>query len=344
MSRRVLVALVSAACVVGFGAFLGYGALTEPPIAAGVNVGGVDVGGLSREEARLALSRALSRRVGRPITIVHRHRRFRVLPRAVQARLDLEGMVGEAIRASRRQNPLVRAFESAAGDLTADVNLPLRVTYDRQALRRLVAGITTRINRRPRAARVEPSATRLLLLPPRAGLRVDRALLARELAGRLLQPNAPRLVQVNARPLPAHPTLAELRRRYPAYILISRGEKKLRFYRHLRLARVFTIAVGRTGFTTPAGLHRVFVKEVNPSWHAPNEPWAGEFAGKIVPPGPDDPLKARWLGFHDGNGIHGTDDVSSIGEAASHGCIRMQIPDVIELYRLTPLGTPLYIS
>ena len=50
------------------------------------------------------------------------------------------------------------------------------------------------------------------------------------------------------------------------------------------------------------------------------------------------------MGFYDGAGIHGTDDVSSIGTAASHGCIRMRIPDVVELYDRVPVGTPLYIG
>ena len=64
----------------------------------------------------------------------------------------------------------------------------------------------------------------------------------------------------------------------------------------------------------------------------------------MIPPGPDDPLKARWLGFYDGSGIHGTDDIGSLGTAASHGCIRMSIPDVTELYSLVPMHTPIYIA
>ena len=59
---------------------------------------------------------------------------------------------------------------------------------------------------------------------------------------------------------------------------------------------------------------------------------------------PENPLKARWLGIFDGAGIHGTDAVGSIGSAASHGCIRMLIPDVIELYDQVPVGAPVYIA
>jgi lipoprotein-anchoring transpeptidase ErfK/SrfK len=49
------------------------------------------------------------------------------------------------------------------------------------------------------------------------------------------------------------------------------------------------------------------------------------------------------MGFHDGEGIHGTDDIASLGSAASHGCIRMSVPDVKELFRRVPLHTPVFI-
>ncbi|HEU4703932.1 MAG TPA: L,D-transpeptidase, partial [Conexibacter sp.] len=65
---------------------------------------------------------------------------------------------------------------------------------------------------------------------------------------------------------------------------------------------------------------------------------------KAIPPGPSNPLKARWMGIYAGAGIHGTDSISSLGSAASHGCVRMAVPDVIELYDETPVGTPVYIA
>ena len=76
----------------------------------------------------------------------------------------------------------------------------------------------------------------------------------------------------------------------------------------------------------------------------PNSDLAGDLAGTVVPPGPSNPIKARWMGIYDGAGIHGTDVTGSIGTAASHGCIRMLIPDVIELYDQVPVGAPVYIA
>ncbi len=76
----------------------------------------------------------------------------------------------------------------------------------------------------------------------------------------------------------------------------------------------------------------------------PNSPWAGKLAGKVIPPGPDDPIKARWMGIFDGAGIHGTDEIGSLGSAASHGCVRMAIPDVEALYDQVDVGTPVFIA
>jgi lipoprotein-anchoring transpeptidase ErfK/SrfK len=98
------------------------------------------------------------------------------------------------------------------------------------------------------------------------------------------------------------------------------------------------------GLETPAGLYAIENKEVNPSWHVPNSAWAGDLAGKVIPPGPGNPIQARWMGIYAGAGIHGTTEDGSIGSAASHGCIRMHIPDVEELYDQVSVGTPVYIA
>jgi len=110
------------------------------------------------------------------------------------------------------------------------------------------------------------------------------------------------------------------------------------------MAHTYTVAIGMAGLETPAGLYHIQDKQVNPSWHVPNSAWAGKLAGKVIPPGPDNPIQARWMGIYAGAGIHGTDDAGSIGSAASHGCIRMRIPDVEELYDQVPVNAPVYIS
>ena len=112
--------------------------------------------------------------------------------------------------------------------------------------------------------------------------------------------------------------------------------------------RQYTIAIGAKGFNTPSGVYRIVNKIVNPSWTMPNSEWVPEeLRGTTIPGGePNNPLKARWMGFspYEGVGIHGTGDTDSLGSAASHGCIRMSPKDVKDLYERVPLGTPVVIQ
>ena len=128
-------------------------------------------------------------------------------------------------------------------------------------------------------------------------------------------------------------------------LVADRSNFKLRLYKQLTLVKEYTVAVGAVGFDTPAGLYHIQNKAVDPTWTVPEQRLGGRPGrhGRSRP-GPDNPLKARWMGIYDGAGIHGTEETYSLGSAASHGCIRMAIPDVIELYDQVPVGAPIYIA
>jgi lipoprotein-anchoring transpeptidase ErfK/SrfK len=173
---------------------------------------------------------------------------------------------------------------------------------------------------------------------------VDAAALRSSVEEALAAPGSRHVIAAPVRTTAPHVTTAMLAARYPAYIIVDRPNFRLYFYDHLRLAHTYGIAVGRAGLETPAGLHHILDKQVDPAWHVPHSAWAGSLAGQVIPPGPQDPLVARWMAIDDlGDGIHGTNEPWSIGSAASHGCIRMLVGDVIQLYSLTPLGTPVWV-
>jgi lipoprotein-anchoring transpeptidase ErfK/SrfK len=139
--------------------------------------------------------------------------------------------------------------------------------------------------------------------------------------------------------------LDDLKRVYGTVITIDRANFRLRLFKRLRFSKSYGVAVGQPGFPTPTGRFSISNKAVNPVWNAPNKPWAGAFANESVPGGsPLNPLKARWMGIANGVGIHGTGMPWSIGTAASHGCIRMTVPDVIDLYPRVPVGTSVLIG
>ena len=169
--------------------------------------------------------------------------------------------------------------------------------------------------------------------------------LRRALKAELLDRGDRSPVRVRTKVVKPKVTTTQLAEQYPAIILVNRGAFRLTLYKDLKPSKTYGIAVGQVGLETPAGLYHVQNKAVNPAWHVPNSSWAGDLAGKVIPAGdPGNPIRARWMGIFDGAGIHGTDAVGSIGSAASHGCIRMRIPDVEELYDQVPVGAPVYIA
>lgn len=122
-------------------------------------------------------------------------------------------------------------------------------------------------------------------------------------------------------------------------IVVDLSERRLRLYRDGRVAATYRVAVGMPGYETPTGDYRVVQKQVDPAWLPPDSPWAAGLGP--IPPGPGNPLGTRWIGTSaPAVGIHGTYAVSSIGTAASHGCIRMRIKDVEALYEKVSIGMP----
>jgi L,D-transpeptidase catalytic domain/Putative peptidoglycan binding domain len=320
-----------------------YDAAQAHTVALGVTIAGIDVGGLSEGKARARLERELVPRLRRPLALTWRGRRFVVDPQRAGLAVDVDRMVADAVAAGRTGSLLER-FARDIRNRRLHAAIPLRAAYSPASVQRFVRNVARNVDRPARSARVVANALAVRVIASRPGVAVRRDALAAELERRLLDPRGGRTLAIPTRAVPPHVSTAQLPHRYPAFITVSRETFRLRLFRGLRLVKTYPIAVGRAGLETPAGLYKIDDKQVNPSWHVPKSPWAGDLAGRVIPPGPDDPIKSRWLGFYNGAGIHGTDNVGSLGSAASHGCIRMSIPDVEELYNLVPYGTPIYIG
>jgi lipoprotein-anchoring transpeptidase ErfK/SrfK len=311
-------------------------------IAEGVRVGGVGVGGLDRAQARAKLAHALTRHLARPVLVRSGGRTWELGPRLARVRVDIRAAVEQAVNRSRRGSIFARTARAIGGS-DLNVNIAPRVSYSQRATGRFVQQIQRQVDRPATDATVRPVASRLEKVPGRDGVALEAGLLTREVARALSETGADRSISAPMEVVRPKVQLRDLNSRYPNYIVINRSRFELSYFHRLKLAKTYQIAVGRQGLETTAGLYEVQEKQVNPSWLVPNSPWAGSLAGRVIPPGPEDPLKARWLGFNGSAGIHGTDDLASLGTAASHGCIRMSIPDVEQLYRRVPVHTPVYV-
>lgn len=348
MKRRLLVAsglvlvLVAVAVCAG-GAYAYFRDRSQADVIAnGVQVAGVQVGGLRAAAARQLLTRELVTPLAQPLRIDAGSWTTTVERTQAGIHVDVDGMVAQAV-ASSRHAPLARRLLREWRGQPLDESIPLRARVSTAKLAGVLDEVSAEVNRPAVPAHVVPTARRLRIVPSSDGVEVDAARFRSALRRALLDPSVSTLT-VPLKTLRPKATTARLAKRYPSFLLVDRETYTLRLFRHLKLAKVFPVSVGQQGLETPAGLYHINDRQTDPSWHVPLSAWAGSLAGKVIPPGPADPIKARWLGFFDGAGIHGTDETWSIGHAASHGCVRMRIPDVIALYPLVPLGTPIYVG
>jgi lipoprotein-anchoring transpeptidase ErfK/SrfK len=351
MRRRLLVAAGIVLALVGVAVTAGgaYAYLWDSSrtdvIAAGVTVGGIDVGGLRANEARQLLATRLVQPLAQPVRVDYGTHSFLIRPKRAGLRVAVARMVDDAVRVSRSGGLAERVLRELQ-HRPLNESVPLRAAVRREGVRRFVDRVARIVDRSPRPAAVVPAplATSLHVRPSVDGVAVKRTILESRIVNAILRADGPRTLSLPTRPVHPRWTTTNIGNRYSTMILVSRETFTLRLYKHLKLAKTYRIAVGQAGLETPAGFYTINDKQVNPWWHVPNSAWAGDLAGRAIPPGPDDPIKSRWMGFFDGAGIHGTDATWSIGTAASHGCIRMTIPDVEDLYPRVPLNTPIYVG
>jgi lipoprotein-anchoring transpeptidase ErfK/SrfK len=338
-----LVGVFGLVVVLAFGV-LAYDHARRDRIARGVRIDGIDVGGLSAAAATAKLRQGVALSMERPVTVTLHGKTWHLTPRRAGVAVDVPGTVSQAVDASRTGSIVTRTWRGLFGG-KVDKDIPLHVTYSQGALRGFAAEVGSSVNTDPRDATVEPGASGLTEVPDKVGVAVEQKRLAARVAHALTGPFAARTITVPTLAREPAVTTSELASRYPAYIVVNREKFQLQFYQRLKLASTYEIAVGMQGLETSPGLYHIQWKQVNPPWYVPNSSWAGALAGKTIPPGPEDPLKARFMAFNGGAGIHGIDpsEYSSIGHDASHGCVRMRIPDVIALYSRTPVGTPVYV-
>jgi lipoprotein-anchoring transpeptidase ErfK/SrfK len=314
--RGVIVAALLLGALVGAAPALAQ-APPPPVIADGVTVHGLPVGSLTAAEAKVVLQDFARR----PFTIAFRRRSWTTTAWRVGSRTQ----VGKAVDA---------ALVAPAG--TA---VPLRVTVDIDQLRHFVARLESRFSKSATDSRVVLRNLHPRLTRARRGIDViqweTRMLLRHEIKSFARGP-----VRVQFRFVAPSVTP----RNFKPVIVIRRGSHLLYFYRgsQMRFRARFGIAVGQPIYPTPLGKFSIVTMQRNPWWYPPDSSWAA--GASPSPPGPGNPLGTRWMGLSAaGVGIHGTPDAASIGYSASHGCIRMRIPDAEWLFNRVEVGSTVFI-
>ena len=289
---------------------------TTAPIAFGVSVGGVTVGGLMPYQAKKAVERAYARHLELIVDELHK---VDLAP----GKLGAKANVAKAIRRARFARP--------------GAVVPLDVAVSQARVRGYVDRLAKGTDREARDARIALEGTK-----PRAVTSQEGRLLKRLATGRsirtALATNSRTPIRLRFEITKPKVQTAEL----DEAVVILRGSNRLLFFDDARFVRWFGVATGQSAYPTPLGDYEIVNMQRNPWWYPPPSPWAQD--SQPVPPGPGNPLGTRWMGLSAPYvGIHGTPDAASIGYSASHGCIRMRIPDAEWLFQHVKIGTPVFI-
>jgi hypothetical protein len=312
-----------------------------PRVAAGVTAAGsVNLGGLTLEEAQARIEETLGKRMLVPVVVRVGDRAFKLTSRTGKFVLDAGRMARGAMKI-----PAVTDGDATGGaGVAGDRDVGLSISHSTAAVSRFANGVADKMYVAPRNATVTLGITKQRLTRQRGGRRVDVAKTIKLIDTALSSVTASRAIRVRTDWLEPATSTNDLRRAYPRLITIDRDTFTLRLFTKLSLSKKYGVAVGMAGLSTPAGRYSIQDKQVDPAWHVPNSAWAGSLAGSVIPGGAaNNPLKARWMGLVDGVGIHGTAEDWSIGSRASHGCIRMHVSDVKDLYARVSVGTPVII-
>jgi lipoprotein-anchoring transpeptidase ErfK/SrfK len=337
-----IITAVLAVLLVACGGVLVADASTTKNIPEGVTIGGVDVGGMSRAAATRKAETELTNRLSKPVRVVHSDKEWNLTAKGAGIKVDIDEAVAQAVRLGEDGNAFSRVYDRVSGKEVRRDFSPTS-TYNRYAITRLLNRVEKGLHREPQSASVDLSNGELKVKEGRVGLRLKRERVAQLVRTALIDPSANHQVSAYTSKIKPKETTAAVKKKYSTVLVANRSNFKLTLYKNLKVAKSYGISVGKAGNDTPAGQYTIGNKAENPAWHVPNSAWAGSLAGTVVPPGPSNPIKARWMGIYDGVGIHGTSDDASIGTNASHGCLRMHVPDVIELFDRVPVGTPIYI-
>lgn len=321
-----------------------YDGTQKEEISRGITVGGIDVSGMTRAEAAETLRNRLLAPQRKPLTVRFGKREYRLPARKLKVHADIEGAVDRALEESRSGNLPSRVFrELTGGEVGAAI--PAKVGYSRPAVNRFVREVADGVFQEPVDAAVSATGDSLNVVKAKNGHKLRDNQLTRRITSVMESGRGNRTLTANVTTVKPAVTTKQVASKYPTYLTLNRATYQLRLWKNLNLAKTYTVAVGQVGLDTPAGQYTIQNKAVDPAWTVPNSAWAGDQAGQVVPGGTaENPLKARWMGIYDGAGIHGTSDVGSLGSAASHGCVRMAVPDVIDLYDQVDVGTPIYIQ
>lgn len=314
-----------------------YDAASANRILPGVTVAGVDVGEMTRQEAIAAVKEAVEPSLDRTVTIRAGGRAWHVTPDELGTRAPVGRLVSRAMEISESHSWPSRVFHRVL-DRPVDESFDVGFRYRPGRVSRFVKTIADEVAVDPTNASVDYLNGHLVLNRPEFGraLRVENARVALLEALR----GSEQSVKLGLKRLEPEVTKQDLGQT----LVVDLSALKLHLYDGLQLRKTYPVAAGQPQYPTPPGEWTVIDKVENPTWVNPAPDGWGAGLPASIPGGPSNPLGTRAI-YLDAPGIriHGTSSSSSIGTYASHGCVRMYMSDVEELYEVVEVGATVHI-
>ncbi|NPV58154.1 MAG: L,D-transpeptidase family protein [Actinobacteria bacterium] len=299
---------------------------------------GVDVTGMTREEAVEAVTEQAVKPLMMPLTLQFRGEQWVLDPKELGVDVDVEGLVQRAYDEGWNRSPFERAFRRAF-NRPKEIRVSLDYYMDNEALKAKLNAVAADIDQEVRNASLDFDfqTGKLTFHPSRDGLWMDvdatMGLVQEALCGenRVIEP----VVAVTPPSLSSDDVKTVL--------VVDVMGNTLSWYDKDTLVKTYYVATGEPKYPTPLGKFYIIRKEENPVWINPNVEWSKDMPPRIEP-GPDNPLGVRALVTSAAGGtvlIHGTKNL--VPGLYSHGCIRMANWAILELFDHVNVGTPLFI-
>lgn len=338
LPKRAL-ALVLAAVLLALSAGIAY-AVTDDFRArdlmpTGAAAADVDLSGLTRAEASEMIRVRVVQPLSAPVSVECSDTTL-PLNAAEFVDVDVDAMVAKAFAPKAASSLPVRVYDRLSGTPRgAKVEPVLEVKKD--TLAAWLDAAAAAVDKPAVDASLTVKNRTLRLTPSKPGAKLDRERTLETLVAALA--DGTKTVAATVETVKPKVTEADLGKA----ILVRRADRRLMLYDNGSLEKTYPVAIGTPGFPTPRGTWKIVQKRYLPTWGNPGSDWAKDMP-KTIPPGPNNPLGTRALNLNaSGIRIHGTSNDASIGDAASHGCVRMHRWDVEDLYPRVDVGTPVIV-
>jgi lipoprotein-anchoring transpeptidase ErfK/SrfK len=339
--KLTVVGIVAAVALVVVGgtafAAMRYDNSTSSEILPGIQISGVDVGGMTRTQALSAVKKATNRELQRDLKVRAGDQEWTLSPE----QLGVQASVPQAVRQALAENSSLSLFSRVyhrIADKPIDATYRVPLSSSKTALEQFVEQVSRQVAQPATDAQISNVDGKLKFEKSAPGETLDAATALTALRSALRRGDASvKLPLQHVKPKVTPGNLG-------VTIVVDRSTNTLHLYRGFKVWKSWPVATAMPGFVTPPGNWEVVNKVENPTWVNPAPTGWGAGEPSSIPPGPGNPLGTRALYLNaPGIRIHGTPDSGSIGSYASHGCIRMTIADSEALYPLVPVGTKVVI-